>query len=484
MYYTLGLINNMLKKFTLILIITVLSSILSMLAICEEVNLGPLFTYKYYPNENKKHITALGPFFIYKLDGEHKEYGFRPLFYYENDLDKNKTDVDILYPFAGYQRHKNNRDFNIFFFLTYKSRYRDSYVQRDFNIFPFLFSRFSNSDEDDYLALFPLYGNLKNKFHKDRIKFIFFPLFLQTQSNGETNNNILWPFIGYYTGEGVEGFKIWPFYGYKKKKNPYLDDKFVLWPFYVKREKQFYDQQISYVSYLPFYSELDSKNLNQKSYLWPFFNKYEDKKNGFQRIDAPWPLFNITRGKKYENRLFPFFAAEKSGEDKDGYFLWPLYSYKTSDFDDYKISKKYYLLFLYKDVREIPKNINGRSSRRIDLWPIFSYNRDRKGNRYINFLSILEPFLRNNKPIKNNFSSFWTLYENKKLVTGEETTSILWNTYRSRKLGVNRLIQINPLFPLFEYSKNDNMKIYKFFGGIIEYKIIKVISTKELAFLN
>jgi len=192
----------------------------------------------------------------------------------------------------------------------------------------------------------------------------------------------------------------------------------------------------------------------------------------------------MTRGKKYENRLFPFFATEISGEDKDGYFLWPLYSYKTSDFDDYKISKKYYLLFLYKDVKEIPKNINGRSSRRIDLWPLFSYNRDRRGNRHINFLSILEPFLRGNKHIKNNFSSFWTLYENKKLVTGEETTSILWNTYRSRKFNGNRLIQINPLFPLFEYSKTENIKIYKFFGGIIDYKIIKVISTKELAFLN
>jgi hypothetical protein len=106
------------------------------------------------------------------------------------------------------------------------------------------------------------------------------------------------------------------------------------------------------------------------------------------------------------------------------------------------------------------------------------------GNRYINFLSILEPFLRDNKSIKNNFSSFWTLYENKKLVTGEETTGILWNIYRSRKLDGNRLIRINPLFPLFEYSKNDNIKIYKFFGGIIEYKIIKVISTNELVFLN
>jgi len=53
----------MLKKFTLILIITILSSIFSLIAICEEVNLGPLFTYKNYPNENKKHITGLGPFF-------------------------------------------------------------------------------------------------------------------------------------------------------------------------------------------------------------------------------------------------------------------------------------------------------------------------------------------------------------------------------------------------------------------------------------
>jgi hypothetical protein len=474
----------MLKKVMLILLIPVLLFITSIYSMSEEVNFGPLFNYKSYPDKNKKDIAALGPFFIYKLEDQYKQYGLRPLFYHEHDYNRDKKDVDILYPFAGYSRHENNRDFNILFFINYKSRHTDSYVQRYFNIFPIFFSSFSKNEEDDYLALFPLYGNLKNKFHRDRIKFVFFPLFLQTHTEGETNNNILWPFIGYQSGEGVEGFKIWPFYGYKKKKKPYLEDKFALWPLYVKREKQFYDEQIRYISYLPFYSELDSKNINQKSYLWPFFNKYEDRKNGFHRIDAPWPLFNMTRGEKYENRVFPFFAKEISGEDRDGYFLWPLYSYKTSDLQDYRISKKYYLLFLYKDVKETPKNINGRSSRRIDLWPIFSYKRDREGNRYINFLSILEPFLADNKPIKNNFSSFWTLYQNKKLVTGEETTNILWNTYRSRKFNGNRLIQINPLFPLFEYSRNDNIKTYKFFGGIVDYKRIKIVSTSELAFLN
>ena len=368
--------------------------------------------------------------------------------------------------------------------INYRSGERKSHKHRDFSIFPIFFSSFSDNDEDDYLALFPLYGNLKNKFHKERISFALFPLYLQTESDGETNTNILWPFIGYNKGEDVEGFKLWPIYGYKKKKKTYYDDKFVLWPFYVKREKQFYDERVRYVSYLPFYSELDSKHLNQKSYLWPFFNKYTDRKNNFERIDAPWPLFNITRGDKHENRIFPFYADEVSGEDRDGYFLWPLYSYSVTDLEDYKISKKYYMLFLYKDVTEIPKNLNGRSSRRIDLWPVFSYHRDRKGNRQFHILSILEPFLPGNRPIENNFSSFWTLYEKKRLVTGEETTTILWNTYKSRKFENEKMVKISPLFPLFEYNRNNNIKVYKFFGGLFAYKRIRFIDSAEFAMLN
>ncbi len=474
-------ILNRFKHFIYIAIFLIITS-LSISA--EEISFGPLFDYTNNPELNKKHITALGPFFIYKTEDHKKQYGFRPLFYNEYDYEKDKHYLDIAYPFAGYRRHENNRAFNIFFFINYNSTDRKNDIQRKFSIFPLFFSSFSEDKEDNYLALFPLYGNIKNKFHKERIKFVLFPLFLQTESEGEINNNILWPFIGYQKGQDVEGFKFWPFYGYKKKKKSYYDEKFVLWPFYVKREKQFYDERVRYVSYLPFYSELDSKNINQKSYLWPLFNKYTDRKNGFERIDAPWPVFNFTRGEKYENRFFPFFANEVSGEDKDGYFLWPLYSYRVTDLEDYRISKKYYMLFLYKDVMEIPKNLNGRTSRRIDLWPIFSYHRDRKGNRKINILSILSPFLPDNRQIENNFSPFWTLYEKKKMVTGEETTTILWNTYKSRKSDDSRQVKISPLLPLFEYNRHDNIQVYKFFGGLIDIKRIKFISKTEFALLN
>ncbi|NIP30388.1 MAG: hypothetical protein GTN59_07460, partial [Candidatus Dadabacteria bacterium] len=388
------------------------------------------------------------------------------------------------YPFAGYRRDENNRHFNIFFFINYRSDVNKNYAYRDFSIFPIFFSRFSNNEQDDYMALFPLYGNLKNKFNKDRIKFVLFPLFLQTESGGEINNNILWPFIGYQKGKDVEGFKLWPLYGYKKRKKPFMEEKFVLWPFYVKREKQFYDERIRHVSYLPFYSEIDSKNVSQRSYLWPFFNKYVDTKNDFERIDAPWPLLNYTRGTKTENRIFPFYANEYSGEDSDGYILWPLYSYRIMDLEDYRISKKYYMLFLYKDVKETPKNLNGRSSRRIDIWPLFSYYRDRAGNRQYNFLSILEPFLPGNKRIENNFSPFWTLYKRKIHITGEQTTTILWNTYKSRRYGNEKMIKISPIFPLFEYNRNNNIKVIKFFGGLIAYKRIRFINSEEFAMLN
>jgi hypothetical protein len=58
---------------------------------------------------------------------------------------------------------------------------------------------------------------MKNKYAKDEINFFMFPLFLQTKNYGVTNNNFLWPFIGVYSGNGVEGGRLWPLYGYKKR---------------------------------------------------------------------------------------------------------------------------------------------------------------------------------------------------------------------------------------------------------------------------
>jgi len=446
----------------------------------QEINFGPLFFYEH--SDGNKVVNALGPLIDYNENTNVKKFGFRPIFYETIDKERNKKDLDVLFPFFGYSRYDEDWRFQFLVYLfSYQSDYKDDYTTREFNIFPFIFSSFSENKSENYFAFFPLYGKLKNRFFKDEISFVLFPLYLQTKKGKSVNNNILWPFFGYTSGEGEEGFKIWPIYGYRKRENNNLDEKFVLWPFYTSRERDFYDERISSRSFLPFFTEYKSNYITRKSYLWPFFNYYEDRENDIYRYDIPWPLFNYTRGSKYEKRLFPLYANEKYEEDEEGFVLWPLYRYKTLNLNDYKISRKSFMLFLYKDIAEIPTETGGRDSRRIELWPIFTYKRDREGNKYIKIFSILEPFLPNNKPISDNFSSFWRIYEKTISSEGKKTTKILWNSYRSESDSDSRTVQISPLLPLFEYNRHLNSSKYEIFGGLIEFNRFNVTSDKEFA---
>jgi hypothetical protein len=188
-----------------------------------------------------------------------------------------------------------------------------------------------------------------------------------------------------------------------------------------------------------------------------------DKKKGIERWDVPWPFINFTRGSTQENRVFPFYASETDGKDEEGFFLWPLYRYNTITFEDYRRKRNTILFFLYSDIKEEPVIEGGRSGRTIDLWPLFSYKRDREGNLNFHFLSILEPFLSGNDGIERNYSSFWRLYEWKKYKDGRKTSSFLWNMYRSE-------------------SSGDESKIY-FLGGLFGYRFDPYKKTIKLSFI-
>ncbi|MGH7889784.1 MAG: hypothetical protein ACRENF_04460, partial [Thermodesulfobacteriota bacterium] len=200
------------------------------------------------------------------------------------------------------------------------------------------------------------------------------------------------------------------------------------------------------------------------------FNRLVDKRKGIERWDAPWPFVNFTRGKKEENRVFPFYANEIDGEDEEGFFLWPLYRYYNTTLEDHKRTRKTLFLFLYSDIKEEQIVEGGRNGRRIDLWPLFSYKRDREGNRSFHFLSILEPFLSTNEGIERNYSSFWRLFEWKKDKEGRTVSSLLWNTFRKETDKERTEVDIRPIIPIFSYKNWDGGSKVYFFGGLFGYK--------------
>src|SRR5207247_2697519 len=56
----------------------------------------------------------------------------------------------------------------------------------------------------------------------------------------------------------------------------------------------------------------------------------------------------------------------------------------------------------------------GAAQRRIDFWPFFTWRRDFNGNSRLQALSLLEPFLPNNKSIERNYSPLWSIWRAEK----------------------------------------------------------------------
>jgi hypothetical protein len=98
----------------------------------------------------------------------------------------------------------------------------------------------------------------------------------------------------------------------------------------------------------------------------------------------------------------------------------------------------------------------------VDFWPFFTKRHELDGNSRLQVLSILEPFLPNNKSVERDYSpvySFWRSEKNGK--TGTTSQSLFWNLYR-RETEPNRK-KISFLFGLFKYQTSAESKRWSLF---------------------
>ncbi len=450
----------------------------------DDFSLGPLLNIEEDESQESQEVDLLGPFITSKRDKDSSEFGLRPLFYLLRDSEKDSTEFDFLYPIATYDRREEDWDFQfLIYLLSYESEKKPSgFRETEFTLFPFIFSKRAEDRDKSYFAVFPLYGGLKDKFARDEINFLLFPLYLETKKGGFTNYSFLWPIFGYYTGGGQEGFRLWPLFGYRKRGET-LDEKFALWPIYVSKRWEFFGEERRSFMIFPFYSTLESPERTQSTYLWPLFNRLVDREKEIERWDTPWPLINFTRGKKTGNRVFPFYASEEDKNSEEGFFLWPLYRYSNLTLEDHVRKRKTFLLFLYSDIKEEPTIDGGREGRRIDFWPLFSYKRDEKGNRSFHFLSLLEPFFSNNKGIERNYAPLWRLFEWNKYEDGRSVSSFLWNTYRMEKSKDMTKVDLRPIIPIFSYVDSEEKSKFYFLGGLFGYKSDQRKKTFKLFFI-
>jgi len=278
----------------------------SVTALCaEEVSGGqgtiitfwPLLDYRDSPQEGFRNLSLLGPLLKFQQRGADNETAVRP-FFYRKANDVNETaETDYLYPLASSEKSPETARSQILQLFQSGTFRRDEGAQEEKNtmIFPFYISGKSEK-YGDYTSVFPLYGDIYERFWRDEYHYILFPLYGRTVKKGTTTRNYLYPFFSTTEGEQESGFRVWPLYGQAAKEGVYRR-QFVLCPFFL-REKTGLDSDnpVDKLTLFPLYSAVDSPDKISRSYLWPFFAHTVDRKHKSEDFDYVRPRRRRVRG--------------------------------------------------------------------------------------------------------------------------------------------------------------------------------------------
>jgi hypothetical protein len=448
-----------------------------------EFHAGPLYDQFPLTLDSGERVEAVGPFFYEQKKDSEKTWAIPPLFSRDRDPAIEAGEDDYLYPLLTYEHYGKEYRWQVIQLFSFSGGQEvdDSDTKR-FTIFPFYFQQRSRDTNENYTALFPIYGHLKNRLFRDEISFVMFPILGETRKKDVVNDNYLYPFFNLSHGDGMHGWQFWPVVGkahkdVTTKTNGFGDteivggyDKFfAVWPFYFQQNNNIgTDNPEKFRASIPFYVASRSPMRDSTSVLWPFFTWIDDRDKKYHEWQGPWPFVIFTRGEgKTTSRVWPLFSQSHNNEMESDSYLWPLYQFHRLHSDPLDRENTHVLFYIYGNVKE--KNTDtGAEKQRVAMWPFFTWQRDFNGNSRLQILALLEPVLPNNRGIERNWSPLWSLWraENNP-TTGASSRSLLWNLYRNDKTPDSKKISL--LFGLFQYqSAGETNKLRLFYIPVLK----------------
>jgi hypothetical protein len=429
---------------------------------------GPLIHEFYLTLAPGQRIEALSPFYYREETEAQKTWAIPPLLSYTTDQAAGLKEFDILYPLLTYDRYGDQYRWQLLQLLSLAGGPGAVENSRDrFTIFPLYFQQRSSDPRQNYTAVFPFYGHLKNRLFRDEIYFVMFPFFSETKKKGVVTDNYVYPFFHLRHGPGLEGWQFWPLAGHEHKEFTTVtngfneivhvagrDSLFVLWPIFFNDHTGIGTSHASWQQgALPFYSFERSDQRDSTTVLWPLFSRIDNREKKYREWDAPWPLIEFARGEgKTTTRVWPFFSQSHSATLEDNFYLWPIYKYSRARLDPLDRSRIRIVFFLYSDT--VDKNIETKASARCTyLWPFFMRRQDFNGNWRLQVLAPLEPFVLGSHKIPRDYSPLWSVWRQEaNPKSGATSQSLLWNLYRRDTTPVHKKVSL--LFGLFQYESD------------------------------
>lgn len=439
---------------------------------------------------------AFGPFFYDQTSDDVRTWAVPPLMSSLCAAPTDSAEFDLLYPLLTYDRYGPEYRFQVLQLLSFSGGENQAAQGVDrFTVFPIYFQQRSPNSNENYTALFPVYGKLRNRLFRAEMDFVLWPLFVKTKRKpgagtvgaeeflslgnrwaqsrrGDiTTYNFIAPFFHLRYGDGLRGWQVWPLAGHEEKKitvrtNAWGDEEtvpgyeksFALWPIWSSSTRDTgTTNQSDFSALLPFYSSLRSPLRDSTTYLWPCgLTLTDDRARRYEEVNVLWPVFSYARGVgKTTTRVWPVFGFSHNDVMERNFLLWPLYKYSRIHSPPLDRERTQILFFLYSNKRE-ENTTTGKTSSRVDCWPLFTRKRDSQGNTSLQVLSVLEPIFPASKSIERNYSQLWSVWRTEKSAqTGAASQSLLWNLYSHRKDAAGGR-KTSFLFGLFQRTTSTN----------------------------
>jgi hypothetical protein len=471
--------------------------------VAEEVwNSGLLYDQFPLTLEAGQRTEAFGPLFYQQEREDDHTIAVPPLFSHTTSTATDSEEFDFIYPLLTLDRYGREYRWQLFQLLSYSGGQNQAEVtKRTFTLFPFYFQQRSADPEQNYTAVFPIYGQLKNRLFRSEMEWVMWPLYIKTKRRPSastnpddpylalpnrylsarrgdiTTYNFLFPFFHLRYGEGLEGWQFLPLLGHEHKAVtthtniwgdiqtiPGYDYKFLLWPIYFNEHRYTgSDNPEHQVAVLPFYSRLRSPQRDSTSYLSPLgLTITDDRVRKYHEVDAPWPFIVFARGEgKTTSRVWPLFSQSHNATTESDFYLWPLVKYNRIHSDPLDRSRTRILFFLFSHINQ-KSTETGKYSTRTDLWPLFYHRREMDGSTRLQLLAGIESFLPTSKSVERDLSPVWSLWRSENNVTtGAASQSLLWNLYRHETTPTTKKSSL--LFGLFQYSSVAETRRWRLF---------------------
>lgn len=405
-----------------------------------ERNRWPLAVEQQQPDGSIRSGEYVGPlFFTSHEPGRPAHRGFRP--FYLKSATTDRQTVAFLYPLFVWDQRDGYRSFTFFQLINRQQETAsDQTAIHRFDVWPFYFSRTTPDSATSYRAFFPFGGVIKERFGKDRIQFVLFPLYSHTEKNGLHITHAPWPFLRFIDGAGHHGFEFWPLFGQRARAQDY-ERQFYLWPLFYKSARQL-SEPVPTVSVgaLPFYSRDTAPGYRNENYLWPFFG-YTRRTEPYRYAENRylWPFFVQGAGdQRHVNRWAPFYTHSIiKGYDKT-WVLWPVYRHATWSQDGIAQKKNQFLFFVYWSLQQRSQtNPSAAPAHKTHLWPLVSAWDNGAGRRQWQVFSPFEVFFPHNETIRQVYSPLFALYRYDRSDPATVRQAWLWNavTYRQSAQG-------------------------------------------------